>query len=262
MSPFLDEVASKTRKSLEVLKAQTPLGTLKKMAADHGPQRPFQAAIRKEKRTTLIAELKQASPSAGMIRQESDIEGRIAQYEQGGASALSILTEESYFHGSPRLLGRARQISKLPLLRKDFILDPWQLYESRMLGADAALLIVALLGPVTKDYVRHAQDAQVESLVEIHNERELDVALEAGATMIGINNRDLQTLKVDIRTAERLAPRVPKDRTLVIESGVKNPSELPTFRSWGAHAALVGETLMRSDKPEILVREFVEAGKQ
>lgn len=261
MANFLDEVAAKTRQSLDVLKAQTPLSLLKQKARDCGAVRPFQKGLHQTGRVTLIAELKQASPSAGLIRQENDIEGRIKSYQKGGASALSILTEQHYFRGSPEVLDVARRVSTLPLLRKDFMVDPWQLQETRVFGADAALLIVAILGKTVKDFIRYAEDAGIDSLVEVHDERELDQALEAGSKVIGINNRNLHTLQVDMATAERLAPKVPKETTLVIESGIKTPAEMPRLKSWGANAALIGEALMRSPEPEQLVREFVKAGQ-
>ncbi len=263
MSDFLKEIEARTRQRVDMMKTRTSIEFLKKRMKDMGPVRGFHNAIRQTDRLTLIAELKQASPSAGLIRAENDMEGRMECYTQGGASALSILTEEEYFRGSPELLERAKRTIPLPLLRKDFLLDSYQVIESRVLGADAVLLIAALLGPVKlRDMVHYVQDAEMDSLVEIHDEWEIDAALNAEADIIGINNRDLRSLKVDPATAQRLAPRVPKDRTLVIESGVKEPQEMTRYRFWGAHAVLIGEALMRSDDPEKLVRSFVEAGKQ
>lgn len=261
MTRFLEEIGSLTRKRVDALKVQTPLPSVRDLARRAGPGRPFEGALRQSGRLAVIAELKQASPSAGAIRKEPDLTGRAIGYDRGGASAISVLTEEHYFHGSPQILEGVRRVTERPLLRKDFILDPYQVFESRGMGADAILLIVALVGGAqARDLRRHAEDAGMEALVEVHDERELDAALESGARMIGINNRNLNTLEVDLRTGERLAPRVPKDRTLVIESGIRDPHEMPAVKRWGAHAVLIGEALMREDDPEARVRQFVEAG--
>jgi len=263
MADFIDEVAALTRRKVEGLKLKATLESLKHRINDLEPSRGFQKCLRQSNQVTVIAELKQASPSAGVIRKEPDIEGRISAYVKGGAAALSILTEDHYFHGSTQLLERARKTGSAPILRKDFIVDPYQIYESRAFAADAVLLIVSLLpGAMLRDFLKHAEDARIDTLVEIHHERELDAALQAGASVIGINNRDLRTLQVDPTTSARLAPRVAKDRTLVIESGVRDPSEMPKYKSMGAHAVLIGEALMRSSEPESIVRTFVEAGKQ
>jgi indole-3-glycerol phosphate synthase len=261
MSDFLEDVTARSRQRVEVQKQQISLDQLRKRIKTHDTIRPFGKSLRHPGRVTLIAEFKQASPSAGVIRQESDIVERIQAYTRGGASALSILTEEYYFYGSPHLLETARKCSPLPLLRKDFIVDPYQIVESRSLGADAILLIASLLpGTLLRDFIAQAEAVGLETLVEVHDERDLEHALEATAPVIGINNRDLRTLRVDPHTAERLLAKVPKKgMTLVVESGLKDPSELPHLRDLGVHAVLIGETLMRATNAEEMVRRFVQA---
>lgn len=263
MTDFLDEVVVRTRQRIHAEKRQMSLAQLRKRSQDQEPTRSFSKALHRANAVSLIAELKQASPSAGVIRKETDIAGRIRAYTKGGAAALSILTEEYYFHGSPQLLELARHETRLPLLRKDFIIDPYQVEESRSLGADAILLIATLLqGTQLKEFIGLARASNLEPLVEVHDERDLEQALEAGATLIGVNNRNLRTLRVDVLTAQKLVPKIPKRGvTIVIESGIKEPSELLRFQQWGVHAVLIGETLMRHPDPEAVVRSFVEAGR-
>ena len=263
MTDFLDEVVTRTRQRVDAQKRQAPLAQLRKCFENHEPIRPFSKALHKAHAVSLIAELKQASPSAGVIRKESDIPGRIRGYTKGGASALSILTEEYYFHGSPQLLELARRETKLPLLRKDFIIDPYQIEESRSMGADAVLLIATLLqGAQLKEFIGLARATRLEALVEVHDEKDLEQALHAGATVIGVNNRNLRTLRVDLSTAQKLVPLIPKHGiTIIVESGIKDPSELSRFQQWGVQAVLIGETLMRNPDPEAAVRSFVQAGR-
>lgn len=262
MTDFLERITIETQRRVETLKKSQPLARLPQRSKES--PRPFAAALRPSGGGLgLIAELKQASPSAGLIRKETDLPARLAAYERGGASALSILTEESYFHGSPQLLDLARRTVRLPLLRKDFIVDPCQIIESASLGADAILLIAAILtDSQLKEFLGLARENGLDALLEIHSEKELERALSAGASLIGINNRDLRTLEIDAGTAARLLPLVPKPGcTVVVESGVKEPCELERFHRSGAHAVLIGEALMRSPDPESLVRRFVEAGR-
>ncbi|MFA5974965.1 MAG: indole-3-glycerol phosphate synthase TrpC [Elusimicrobiota bacterium] len=262
MSDFLNHITEETQKRVDALKLSHPLSSLRQRDRSD-PVRSFGTSLWRSRGVSLIAELKQASPSAGLIRKENDIEGRLKAYEKGGASALSILTEESYFHGSPQLLEVARLATRLPLLRKDFIVDPYQIPESRSLGADAILLIVAILsGSRLKDFLQATQEAGLDALVEVHDEQELDQALLAGATLLGINNRNLHTLEVDLQTTARLIPRIPsKGCTIVVESGIQAPDDLKRIRDWRAQAVLIGETLMRDPHPEDLVRRFVEVGQ-
>ena len=261
MADFLAEVTVRTRARLEAQKARSSLEELKKRFKYNMPLRSLQKALHQRGRVAVIAELKEASPSAGLIRKDVDKAGRIRSYEKGGAAALSILTEEDYFHGSPQLLEEARRVSSLPLLRKDFIIDPYQIVESKGLGADAILLISSLLpGAQLSEFISEAEDNGLEALVEVHDEADLAHAVEAHATLIGINNRDLRTLRVDTSNAERLLVKVPKAGvTLVVESGIRTPAELPRLKALGAHAVLIGETLMRAEDPEKLLKEFIQS---
>jgi indole-3-glycerol phosphate synthase len=261
VSDFLTQVAEKTRLRVEADKTQVSLASLKRTIKADLKKHPFRDALQKPGRVTLIAELKQASPSAGLIRKVPDVAARIKAYEKGGAVALSILTEEDYFHGSPKLLEDVRRMTTLPLLRKDFIVDSYQLYESKSLGADAVLLITSLLpGTHLGELIDEAQRIGLDTLVEVHTEEDLAHALQAKAPIIGINNRNLHTLRVDTTTAHKLLLKAPISSALwVVESGIRSPSELPRLLALGAHAVLIGETLMRAEDPTTLVKEFVHA---
>jgi indole-3-glycerol phosphate synthase len=262
MADFLNDVVAKTRERIEVQKRGLTLEQLKqRLKRQESTGKSFEKALRRPGAIALIAELKQASPSAGVIRKELDIPGRIKAYVNGGAAALSILTEEHYFHGSPHLLEEARTLARLPILRKDFIIDPYQIFETKTLGADALLLITSLLpGNLLRDYLTQADEVGLEALVEVHNELEFELALQSGARVIGINNRDMRTLRVDCSNAERLLAKAPKSGvTYVVESGIKESSELPRLKRLGAHAVLIGETFMRAEDPEKVVKEFAQA---
>jgi indole-3-glycerol phosphate synthase len=260
---FLDEVNMRAHKRVQADKQRVSVEQLKQWIKRKPAVKDFRAGIHKPGVVSLIAELKQASPSAGVIRVENNIPVRIAGYGNGGAGALSILTEEEYFNGSPQLLELARKESALPLLRKDFIVDRYQIEESRVLGADAILLIaLSLPGGLLYDFIQHALDTQLTPLVEVHDERDLERAINAHAKVIGVNNRDLHTLKVDLATSGKLIPMIPKiGYTIVSESGIRTPEDVRHCGKIGAHAVLVGESLMRQPDAALAVRTLVEAGK-
>lgn len=264
MSNFLDEVAARSHKRVQADKQRVSLEQLKQWIKKKPVPKDFRGNIHKVGRVSLIAELKQASPSAGLIRKEDDIVGRVKGYEQGGAGALSILTEEEYFHGSPQFLEEARERTKLPLLRKDFIVDSYQIEESRVLGADAILLIAAILpAGLLYDFVQRAVDNQLTPLVEVHDERDLERAINAHAKVIGVNNRDLRTLRVDMATSQRLIPQIPRiGYTVVGESGIRTADDVKRFKAFGAHAVLVGESLMRQEDAAQATRALVDAGRE
>jgi len=242
----LDEIVARTRAEVARRRTQVPLR--EPAAAD--PRRPFIDALRRQG-LSLIAEHKRRSPSAGLIRPEVALSDVISAYERGGAAALSILTEGPSFGGSLEDLGSAREASTLPILRKDFIVDPYQLVESLNWGADAILLIVAALTPrQMAELHRQAGELGLAALVEVHDERELDAAAEAGAQLIGINNRDLTTLEVDTRRTFELLPRLPPGAMVVAESGLRERAELDELERAGVDAVLIGEALMRSDDVE------------
>ncbi len=219
------------------------------------PPRGFRAALAAREAVSLVAEVKKASPSAGVIRTDFDPVALARAYERAGAACVSVLTDRQFFQGDPAFLGRIHEAVALPLLRKDFILDPVQVTEARALGADACLLIVAALEP---DALRALMDAVhglgMDPLVEVHSEAEMSVALNAGADLIGINNRDLRTFEVSLETTERLAPLAPKSAILVAESGIKTRADVERLKACGIDAVLVGETLMRAEDVEVATR--------
>ena len=208
----------------------------------------------------LIAEVKKASPSAGVIRPGFDPVQIARVYEQSGAACLSVLTDERFFQGHDTYLTTIRTAVDLPLLRKEFVVDAFQIYEARVIGADAVLLIAAALGPTQlADYRALAGEIGMTALVEVHTEAEMQVALGAGAKLIGINSRDLNTFVTDLGTVERLAAMVPDDVTLVAESGIKTPADVKRVADAGARAVLVGETFMRALDIGAAVRGLMEA---
>jgi indole-3-glycerol phosphate synthase len=206
----------------------------------------------------IIAEIKRRSPSAGVIRETLDAAEIAAGYAQAGAAALSIVTEPDFFGGSDADLAIARSMMDLPVLRKDFIVDRTQVFESKALGADAILLLVRVLdGPLLARMLEAAAQAGLEALVEVHDEHELDRALGAGATLVGVNNRDLRDFSVDLSRAERLAGRIPAGVIGVAESGIHDPEDLQRLEAAGFHAFLVGESLLRAGDPAAKLRELL-----
>jgi molybdenum cofactor biosynthesis protein MoaC len=213
------------------------------------PLRPFAAALGRhlaEGRYGLIAEIKKASPSAGLIRADFEPAALARAYEAGGATCLSVLTDAPYFQGSDDDLRAARRAATLPVLRKDFILDPYQVIESRIIGADCVLLILAALSDsIARELAAAAAELGLDVLAEVHDAAELERALRLGVRLIGINNRNLKTLNVDLKTTDELVPLAPPDRIVVAESGIRGPRDLDRLAAAGARAFLVGETLMR-----------------
>ncbi|MGI4789808.1 MAG: indole-3-glycerol phosphate synthase TrpC [Janthinobacterium lividum] len=229
-------------------------------AAAMPPPRDFLAALQTPKvgSVALIAEVKKASPSAGIIRADFDPVAIARIYEANGASCLSVLTDEKFFQGHDDFLIAVREAIALPIIRKDFIINNWQIYESRALGADAVLLIVAALSPTQiADYQAIAHGLGMAALVEVHTEAEMEIALGANAKLIGINSRNLNTFVTDLGMVETLAAMVPTDVTLVAESGLKTPADVKRVAEAGAKAILVGETLMRASDIGAAVRELL-----
>jgi indole-3-glycerol phosphate synthase len=207
-----------------------------------------------------VAEIKRASPSQGVIRSDFDPVKIAVDFAANGASALSVLTEERFFRGSLDYLERIRTRVSVPLLRKDFTLDEYQLLEARSFGADAALLIVALLDPaLLKDLIAQAAALALDALVEVHTESELECALAAGARLVGINNRDLKTFEVKLETTERLLPLVPPGVIAVCESGFHNVEQLEKIEALGGHVFLIGEALMRAPDPGARLKELLRS---
>jgi indole-3-glycerol phosphate synthase len=205
----------------------------------------------------VIAELKRRSPSGGLLKANVNPAAVARSYERGGAAAMSVLTDAAFFDGSDADLQQARSACSLPVLRKDFVIDPYQVWEARALGADAVLLIVrALEQNLFRELHSLALSLDLAALVEVHDEAELQRAITVGATLIGVNNRDLDTLKTDIATTERLSPLVPRDATFVAESGVSSCAAADRMHRAGARAILVGEALMLADDPTALLTEL------
>ncbi len=248
MSDILAAIAADKRRYVESAKRGLTAGELRDRAAAQPPPRGFAAALSRAAATGygLIAEIKKASPSAGLIRPDFDPPALARAYAAGGAACLSVLTDTPYFQGRDDYLAAARDAVPLPALRKDFMIDPWQIVESRALGADCILLIMACLSDGQAGELEDAAFAQgMDVLIEVHDEAELERALLLRSPLLGINNRNLKTMVTDIATTERLAARVPAGRVLVCESGLKAPADLARMAAAGARRFLIGESLMR-----------------
>jgi indole-3-glycerol phosphate synthase len=255
-------ICANTRMEVAIRKSRTPIEALRQIIASRGDQpRGFGCALKDATvlgKYGLIAEIKKASPSGGLIRPDFDPAMLARAYRDGGATCLSVLTDEKYFQGTPEHFRAARAAVDLPVLRKDFILDPWQVYESRAMGADCILLIMACLTDnEARELEALARNLTMDVLVEIHDKRELDRALGLETSLIGINNRDLRTLKTDLATTEALAPLVPPDRFLVAESGIRDTDDLRRLAAVGPNCYLVGESLMRQTDVTEAVRALL-----
>jgi indole-3-glycerol phosphate synthase len=246
----LDRIVGDTREEVARRRERVPLSQLEAAIAERPEGRPFQEALTRPG-VSVIAEHKRRSPSAGVIREGATVPEIVSAYERGGAAALSILTEPFHFGGSLDDLRAALSASDLPILRKDFIVDPYQLYESAAVGADAILLIVAALEPDDLyELLREARALDLDALVEVHDERELEVALDVEADVLGLNNRDLTDFTVDIERTYELLSDVPAGKTVVAESGFSSRDELDELERVGVDAVLIGETLMRAPDVE------------
>jgi indole-3-glycerol phosphate synthase len=250
----LDRIVDDTREEVGRRRASVPLAALEAALADRPENRPFSEALTRPG-VSLIAEHKRRSPSAGEIRAGVTVPDIVRAYERGGAAALSVLTEPFHFGGGLEDLHEARAVTALPVLRKDFIVDPYQLYESAAAGADAILLIVAALDPRDLAVLLvEARALDLDALVEVHDERELDVALAVDADVLGINNRDLSDFSVDIERTYELLSDVPAGKTVVSESGFSTREQLDELERVGVDAVLIGEMLMRAVDVEAAVR--------
>jgi indole-3-glycerol phosphate synthase len=246
MSDVLARIAAYKRIDVERRKACTPRDEMERLAAAASPVRGFRAALAAAPRPGLIAEIKKASPSKGLIRADFDPPALARAYREGGAACLSVLTDQPSFGGEDAYLQAAREAASLPALRKDFLVDPWQVAESRALGADAILVILAMVDDtLARDLIVEADRFGLDVLVEVHDEAELERAARLDARMIGVNNRDLRTFVTDLAVFERLAPRAPAGALLVAESGVSVAADARRMTEAGAQALLVGESLMR-----------------
>ncbi len=245
--------------------AKTPLAELEARIADIAPCRGFVAAMQAriaQGGPAVIAEIKKASPSKGVIREDFQPEQIAQSYAEGGAVCLSVLTDEDFFQGADRYLQTARAACELPVIRKDFTIDPYQVLEARALGADAILLIVAALGDEQFGELAHcATDVGLDVLVEVHNRDELTRALALDTTLIGINNRNLHTFETSLQTTLDLLPQVPSDRVVVTESGIHTRDDVALMRDAKVNGFLVGEAFMRSAEPGEKLRELFFSGQ-
>jgi indole-3-glycerol phosphate synthase len=256
MSVRLDELVGATREAVHRRKRERPLAELEREAGSQPEGRPFAEALARPG-TSLIAEHKRRSPSAGTIREGLSCADVVSAYERGGAAALSVLTEEAHFGGSLADLREARAASELPVLRKDFTIDPYQLYEAKAAGADAVLLVVGSVEPEQLEALyREAHALDLDAIVEIHDEEELDAALEVDADVLGINNRNLEDFSVDIQRTFDLLHDVPAGKVVVSESGIQTRDQIDELEQVGVDAVLIGETLMRAPDPEEAVRQL------
>ncbi|MEJ2408132.1 MAG: indole-3-glycerol phosphate synthase TrpC [Novosphingobium sp.] len=261
MSDKLTEICETKREEVEERKAVASIGTLDSHAAHQSAPRGFETALRRRAADhfALIAEIKKASPSKGLIRPDFRPADHAAAYERGGAACLSVLTDAPYFQGHEDYLMEAREAVSLPVIRKDFMVDPWQVAEARAIGADAILIIVAALDDTLMAEIEAAAlERGMDCLVEVHNEAEMERAARLKSRLIGVNNRNLKTFVTDIATTERLAPLAPEGALLVAESGINTHADLERLSHCGARTFLVGESLMRQPDVEAATRALLE----
>lgn len=258
MADFLATIVEHVKSQMEQRQREMPAAALRERPLFQTPTRGFAKSLEGNSRR-IIAEIKRASPSKGLIRTDCDPVAIAKEYVSHGASAISVLTEERFFQGSLLYLEQIRSAVNVPLLRKDFIVDPYQLIEARSYGADAVLFIAALLDPSLLQELREQATAlSLDSLVEVHTEMELNTAVKAGAQLVGVNNRDLVTFEVNLATTETLAPRVPVGIPAVCESGIDNVEQIRRVETLGIHVFLIGESLMRAIHPGKKLRELLE----
>lgn len=258
MSNILAEITAHKATEVAARQARRPLASVRRAAEAAGPLRGFRQALQQAHPPAVIAELKKASPSAGTLREAFDPEVIARGYEAAGAACLSVLTDERYFQGADCHLQIARQATSLPVLRKDFVVDAYQLYEARALGADCVLLIVAALDAAQLGYFSQlAAELGIDALIEVHDQRELEAALELAPPLLGINNRDLATFRTRIATTLELLPAVPAGTLVVSESGIGTREDVARLTAAGVTALLVGTSFMRSADPGTALRALL-----
>jgi len=246
-SHILTRIVEAKQKRLQAARKRVPEAIVRNMAKTAKPVASFMKALQGPEKVRIIAEVKKASPSKGVLKPDLDPAAQAVAYTEAGARAISVVTEEDFFQGDLGWISKVRHTSPLPVLRKDFVYDAFQVYETRAAGASAILFIVAMLelGEL-KELIELAQDCGLDALVEVHDEKELAEALEAGASIIGVNNRNLKTFEVDLQTSERLAQLIPDDHLFVVESGIHNRADVARLLEAGADAFLIGEHFLTS----------------
>ena len=254
---ILDDIVAVKRREVADGKKATPLAVLETTIGEMPPTRDFRRALA-DGACAIIAEVKRRSPSRGVIRADFDPVVIAGEYEKNGAAAVSVLTDATFFGGSNGDLTAVKKAISLPVLRKEFIIDPWQIHETRAIGADALLLIAAILEESElREYRELAASLGLASLVEVHDRRELETALAVGAEIIGINNRDLKTFQVDLGTTLRLRREIPSGTKVISESGIRTAEEVRRLKDAGIDGILVGEILMRASDPGTKIRELL-----
>ena len=260
---ILDSIVARRREDLEQQRKAMPERLLRKIATARPPARDFAAALRRPGEVAVIAEIKRASPTRGVLRADLDHRWFAEAYQQAGAAAISVLTEGRHFRGSLNDLRQARALTEIPVLRKDFIVDQYQVLEARANNADAILLIAAVLEKwELGELMVLAESLGMAALVEVHTPAEAEKALTAGAEIIGINNRNLEDFTVDLETSERLMGYLPAGSTVVSESGIRGPDDVRRVRDWGVNAVLVGESLVTAPDPQAALGALVQAGRE
>jgi len=255
---ILDDIVARKKERLAALRERSVQKEIEKAALSAPEPRDFFAALKHAEKPAVIAEIKRASPSAGQIRSDLEVGKIAASYERAGAAAISVITEEDFFEGRLEYLEEARGAVSLPILCKDFIIDPTQVLTARAAGADGLLLIAAILPQRTlRELLAVASHLAMACLVEVHDEEELSRVLETEARLIGINNRDLRTFQVSLETTLRLRPSIPSNRLIVSESGIQTRSDLQSLAAVGVDAVLVGTSLMRAEDPGAKLRELL-----
>ncbi len=260
---ILEDILAQKRREITRDSAVRSLHELERAALARADRRPFMAALRQRiaaHKPAVIAEIKKASPSKGLIRADFDPAGFARQYAQAGATCLSVLTDREFFQGANEYLQQARAACSLPVIRKDFMIDRYQIAEAAALGADCVLLIVAALTPASlRDLADYARQIGIDTLVEVHDATELDIALEAGFDLIGVNNRNLHTFETSLEVTYTLASRMPAGTLLITESGINTPADVDAMIARGIYGFLIGEAFMRAPQPGARLQEMFAA---
>jgi len=255
---MLDQIIVEKKRYLAQFNQKSLMKKWEKILENGFLSRDLHSAIKKPGEMSLIAEIKKASPSAGILKKNLDVEQMAKIYQKAGADAISVLTEKRFFLGTENDLRKVKKAVPLPILRKDFIIDEFQIYESKILGADCILLIVAILSRKRlKQFLQAAQNIGLQALVEVHRLKELESALDSGADMLGINNRNLKNFKLNFKTTETLVRLIPKSVTKVAESGISSYREVKHLKDLGVDAVLVGEAIIKNPNPALKIKELL-----